>query len=128
LEIRITKKETRSEHVTAIKSRYSQPAIPSSDQIKKKKSLGALRPNQNKTKPKSPLAIGELHFQRHTLEEIYRQLDEDSGEVVCNIAGWKNRDQQGQYLTVEISPKFVPYERRRPEPRMFDDIFNGGDE
>jgi hypothetical protein len=120
----MTKKETRLKHITAIKGRYSKPETPSNDQVKRK-SLGILRTHE-KTKPKSPDATGELHFQRHTLEEIYRQLDEDSDEVVCNIAGWKN--QQGQYLTVEVSPKFVPYERRPPEPGMFDDMFNEEDE
>jgi hypothetical protein len=102
--------------------------MPSSDQIKRKKSLGARRPHQ-KTKPKPPDATGKLHFQRHTLEEICRQLDEAGGdEVICNIAGWKNEDQHGRYLTVEVSPEFVAYKRRSPKPGIFDDMFNDHDE
>jgi hypothetical protein len=81
-----------------------------------------------KTKPKSPDATGKLYFQRHTLAEISRQLDEAGGdEIGCNIAAWKNNDQDGQYLTVEVSPEFVRYGRQKPNPGMFDDIF-GDDE
>jgi hypothetical protein len=97
------------------------------NQIKRKKSLGALRPHQ-KTKPRSPDATGKLRFQRHTLTEISRQLDEAGGdEISCNIAGWKNNDQEGQYLTVEVSPEFVRHGRQRPNPGMFDDIFGEGE-
>jgi hypothetical protein len=49
--------------------------------------------------------------------EIGRLLDEAGGEeVIRNIAGWKNHDQQGEYLTVELSPQFVPrhYNKSRP--------------
>jgi hypothetical protein len=121
IEKRRLKRKTTKDH-------YSKPELPSNHQIKRKKSLGALRPNQ-KTKPRSPVATGKLHFQRHTLEEIYSQLDETGGdEVVCNIAGWKNEDQQGKYLTVEVSPEFVLYGRRTSRPGMFDDMFNDGDE
>ena len=28
-------------------------------------------------------------------------------EVICNIAGWRNQDHNGSYLTVELSPRFV---------------------
>jgi hypothetical protein len=93
-------------------------------QNKSKKSLGALRKHQ-KTKPRSPDATGKLCLQRHTLTEISRQLDEVGGdEITCNIAAWKNNDQRGQYLTVEVSPEFVPYERRRSDNESFDDMFN----
>jgi hypothetical protein len=67
-------------------------------------------------------------FKGHTLAEISRQLDEAGGdEISCNIAGWKNSDQDGQYLTVEVSPEFVRYGRQRPTPGMFDDIFGDDD-
>jgi hypothetical protein len=94
------------------------------DQIKrKKKSLGALRKHQ-KTKPRSPDATGKLYFQRHTLAEICRQLKEGSGdEISCNIAAWRNNDQHGQYLTVEVSPEYV-CEQQTFNPDMFDDIFD----
>jgi hypothetical protein len=94
------------------------------NQITRKKSLGALRPHQ-KTKPRSPDVTGKVHFQRHTLAEISRQLDEAGGdEISCNIAGWKNTDQGGQYLTVEVSPAFTPYRSHTHKPGMFDDIFD----
>jgi hypothetical protein len=72
------------------------------------KSLGKLRPAV-KTKPRSPDATGKLTLQRHTFIEIGRLLDEAGGEeITCNIAGWRNRDQQGEYLTIELSPLFRP--------------------
>ena len=75
--------------------------------IKPKRSLGALR-KESKTKPKSPDLTGQMRLQRHTAEALVKQFREDGGaEVVCNIAGWRNQDQNGQYLTVELSPRFV---------------------
>ena len=96
--------------------------------IKRKKSLGTLRKHV-KTKPRSPNATGKLHFQRHTLAEIYNQLDDAGGdEVICNIAAWKNRDQRGQYLTVEVSPEFRRYEQHTSNDESFDKIFDDDDE
>jgi hypothetical protein len=93
------------------------------DQFERKRSLGVLRPHQ-KTKPRSPDATGKFNFQRHTLVTIFKQLEEAGcDEVVCNIAGWRNTDHQGRYITVEISPRFVPREQRTPKPGLFDDIF-----
>lgn len=78
------------------------------DVIKSKRSIGALR-KANKTKPRSPDLTGQLRLQRHTASAIVKQFgDEHVEEVVCNIAGWKNHDHCGAYLTVEISPRFVP--------------------
>jgi hypothetical protein len=75
--------------------------------IKPKMSLGALR-KSNKTKPRSPDLTGQLRLQRHTAATIVRQFDDDHvTEVVCNIAGWKNHDHVGAYLTVELSPRFT---------------------
>jgi hypothetical protein len=96
-------------------------------QVPKKRSLGKLRKNR-KTKPQSPDATGKLHFQRHTLREINDQLTDGHDEVVCNVACWRNSDQHGPYLTVEISPQFVAYERRRPNSESFYDMFNEEDE
>jgi len=36
-------------------------------------------------------------------------------EVVCNIAGWKNQDNSGSYLTVELSPRVVAKARAKQE-------------
>ena len=75
--------------------------------VKQKRSLGALR-KDNKTKPKSPDLTGQMKLQRHTAAAIVEQFSHDDiEEVVCNIAGWKNQDYNGPYLTVELSPRFV---------------------
>jgi hypothetical protein len=74
---------------------------------KQKRSLGALR-KANKTKPKSPDLTGQMKLQRHTAAAIVDQFGHDDiEEVVCNIAGWRNQDYNGPYLTVELSPRFV---------------------
>src|SRR5271168_3084783 len=82
--------------------------------IKQKLSLGALR-KANKTMPKSPDLTGQMKLQRHTASAIVEQFSHDGiEEVICNIAGWKNQDHNGPYLTVELSPRFVaraPVER-----------------
>ena len=75
--------------------------------VKQKRSLGALR-KANKTKPKSPDLTGQMKLQRHTAAAIVAQFGDDQvEEVVCNIAGWRNQDHNGSYLTVELSPRFV---------------------
>ena len=49
-----------------------------------------------------------MKLQRHTAAAIVEQFSHDNiDEVVCNIAGWKNQDHNGPYLTVELSPRFV---------------------
>ena len=93
----------------------------------RKRSLGALRKNE-KTKPQSPDATGTFHFQRHTLREIYSQLTDGDDEVVCNVACWRNNDRYGPYFTVEISPQFGSFERRRSNRESFYDMFNEEDE
>jgi hypothetical protein len=87
------------------KNDYFEPGTTTANNnFQRKRSLGTLRQNE-KTKPRSPDATGKLYFQRHTLTEIYRQLaDSGDDEVICNLAGWRNSDQHGSYLTVEISP------------------------
>ena len=55
---------------------------------------------------------------------MHSELD----EVVCNVACWRNSDQYGAYLTVEISPKFVSFERRGSNGESFYDMFNEEDE
>jgi hypothetical protein len=72
-----------------------------------KRSLGALR-KANKTKPRSPDLTGQLRLQRHTATAIVEQFNHDNAQdVVCNIAGWRNQDQNGSYLTVQLSPHFT---------------------
>src|SRR5271167_3623204 len=74
----------------------------------KKRSLGALRKAQ-KTKPRSPDLTGQLRLQRHTAAAIVKEFaDTDAEEVVCNLAGWRNDDYRGPYLTVELSPHYAP--------------------
>ena len=85
------------------------------EQITQKRSLGALRKN-TKTKSRSPDLAGQLSLQRHTIEVIAKQFEEtDSDEVVCCLAGWINKDSNGQYLTVELSPKYMRREYRPTE-------------
>jgi hypothetical protein len=73
----------------------------------KKRSLGKLRV-AHKTKERSPNMTGTLCLQRHTAAQIVKAFENvDDDEVVCNIAAWVNHDHEGQYLTVELSPKYV---------------------
>jgi hypothetical protein len=124
----MTMRKHRRDRRSTIKKKWFKSRVSVEDQNKKKKSLGALRKHE-KTKPNSPDATGKFYFQRHTLAEICRQLDEVGGdEVSCNIAAWRNNDQRGPYLTVEVSPQFVSYERRRPNSESFYDMFNEEDE
>ena len=95
--------------------------------IKQKRSLGALR-KADKTKPRSPDLTGQMKLQRHTAAAIVEQFSRDDiDEVVCNIAGWKNQDHNGSYLTVELSPRFVA---RAPVERddIIDSIVNDNEE
>ena len=94
------------------------------DPIAKKRSLGALRIAQ-KTKPRSPDLTGQLQLQRHTAEMIVKQFTEsDAEEVVCNLAGWRNDDYRGPFLTVEISPRYVPQRSEALKASNLDFIFN----
>jgi hypothetical protein len=96
-------------------------------QVKQKRSLGALR-KANKTKPKSPDLTGRFTLQRHTAAAIVEQFSHDHvEEVVCNIAGWKNEDHVGPYLTVELSPRLVA---RMPtdQENIIDSIINDKEE
>jgi hypothetical protein len=99
-----------------------------SEHISSKRSLGSLR-KANKTKPKSPDLIGQMRLQRHTAVAIVKQFsDESDDQVVCNIAGWRNQDQNGPYLTVELSPRFSAKPTNEDED-IIDSIINDqGDE
>jgi hypothetical protein len=94
------------------------------DPMKPKKSIGALR-KATKTKPRSPDLTGKIALQRHTTQSIIKQFDEtESDEILANLAGWINHDSNGQYLSVEISPKYVRHEQPMPEANNLDFIFN----
>src|ERR1700719_495113 len=96
-------------------------------QVKQKRSLGALR-KANKTKPKSPDLTGQMKLQRHTAAAIVDQFGHDDiEEVVCNIAGWKNQDYNGSYLTVELSPRFVARTKVEGDD-IIDSIINDNEE
>ena len=96
-------------------------------QVKQKRSLGALR-KANKTKPKSPDLTGQMKLQRHTAAAIVDQFSHDGiEEVVCNIAGWKNQDYSGPYLTVELSPRFVARTQMEGDD-IIDSIINDNEE
>jgi hypothetical protein len=78
-------------------------------------------------KPKSPDLIGTMRLQRHTIQAILKDVaDPEFEDVVCNLAGWRNDDHQGPYLTVEISPKYVSREASPARPLDF--IFNDQEE
>jgi hypothetical protein len=93
--------------------------------IKQKRSLGAFR-KANKTKPKSPDLTGQMKLQRHTAAKIVEQFSHDeTEEVVCNIAGWKNQDYNGGlYLTVELSPRFAS-RTQVDQDDIIDSVING---
>jgi hypothetical protein len=79
-----------------------------------KRSLGALQRNQS-TSLNAPELLGTMHMQRSTLLIFLKQLNESAGEdVICNIAGWENSNANGSFLTVEVSPRFVPKKPQTP--------------
>jgi hypothetical protein len=95
---------------------------------KPKRSLGNLRRVQEKTKPKAPGMIGDFVLQRHTYEtiaEIFRMTGKKV--VTCGIAAWQNRDENGGYLTVEISPPYK-HPAQTPEPDILDEMFGNDDD
>jgi hypothetical protein len=91
--------------------------------ITHKRSLGALR-KATKTKPRSPDLTGQIKLQRHTIQTIARQIEgTESDEIIANLAGWGNSDHSGQYLTVELSPKYVSQEPKTPRKSNLDFLF-----
>ena len=97
---------------------YNQP-------ISKKRSLGALRLASNKTKENFPDALGTLRFQRHTFEAIAAMFSETAeNEVICNLAAWSNRNSQGgEFITVEISPRYVAKAPEPPKSNLIEFMF-----
>ncbi len=89
--------------------------------IPAKHSLGSLR-KATKTKDRSPDFSGTLKLQRHTFETIAKQFREtDADSIDCCLAGWRNEDKNGPYLSVELSPKYVA-RRREPAQSNFEDF------
>ncbi len=69
--------------------------------IPAKRSIGSLR-KATKTKDRSPDFTGTMKLQRHTLETIAKQFKETNAEETdCCLAGWRNEDKNGPYLSVE---------------------------
>jgi len=84
-----------------------------SKEFNKKRSLGGLR-EVSQTHPKAPPLVGSMTIQAETLQVLMQQLNESGGEtVVSNLAAWMNRDANGKFLTVEISPRYT----KKPVPR-----------
>jgi hypothetical protein len=94
------------------KANYRRDEEHGEEPIVFKKSLGALFKNKN-TKPRSPELTGQIKLQSHTIEAIVKDSKRtEGGEVICNIAAWRNIDQRGkQYITIELSPLFRPQAR-----------------
>jgi hypothetical protein len=48
---------------------------------------------------------------------------------MCNLAAWKNRDRNGsKYLSVELSPWYVPRPKQKAKKDIFDDLFGDADD
>jgi hypothetical protein len=92
--------------------------------IAKKRSLGKLRVAP-KTKERSPDMTGTLYLQRHTAALILKAFENTDGDdAVCNIAAWVNHDHEGQYLTVEISPKYMAQDSQMQRSNRLAFIFD----
>jgi hypothetical protein len=77
-----------------------------------KRSLGGLRRVQHPS-PNGPQFLGTMRVQRSTLLALLKQFNEAGAEeVICKLAGWENSNANGPFLTVEVSPWFVP---KKPE-------------
>ncbi len=69
-----------------------------------------------------------MRAQKHTIAALIKQFAENqTDEITCNLAGWFNKDSSGQYLTVELSPRYIPREREQPI-NMFDMFFQEKEE
>jgi hypothetical protein len=58
-----------------------------------------------------------FNAQRHTIASSVKQFTENKTDLQSRR--WFNQDRSGQYLTVELSPRYVARERERPI-NMFD--------
>jgi hypothetical protein len=63
-----------------------------------------------------------MKLQRHTMEVFLKQFKEqDAAEIESCLAGWINGDTNGQFLSVELSPRYVA-RRREATPSNFEDF------
>jgi hypothetical protein len=93
----------------------------------RKHSLGSLR-KANKTKDKSPDLTGQLILQRDDFERIAQEFAATNGqEISCDLAAWTNHDSRGPFLTVQVSPRYVPKQKQAATHPDLDYFFNGGD-
>jgi hypothetical protein len=94
----------------------------------RKRSLGVLR-KAKKTKDRSRDVTGQLTLQREDFEWMAGEFSKTGGqEITCNIAAWPNHDSHGLFLTVQISPRYVPRQKQTTSRPDLDYFFNGGEE
>jgi hypothetical protein len=63
------------------------------------------------------------------METLIQQFEAtDSDEITCNIAAWGNKDDRGNYVTMELSPRFVPRSSTRPQSNLINFIFDEEEE
>jgi hypothetical protein len=59
---------------------------------------------------------------------MIEEFSKTSGqEITCNIAAWSNFDSRGPFLTVQISPRYVPKQKQTTTRPDLDFYFNGGE-
>lgn len=69
-------------------------------------SLGSLRPNQ-KTKQKQPDLIGSIVLQPQHVEQLAGALVISGRKKIrCKLAGWKNKKNGSEFLSVILSGPF----------------------
>lgn len=72
----------------------------------------------------SPDPVGKIHVQSDTIAAIAKHLNaKGADEVICNIAARANRDASGRYLSVQLSPPYVPQEQQPQPENSLDFIF-----
>ena len=86
-------------------------------------SLGALRPSQREiTNPKAPRFLGKMTVRRDLVVKFVEQLRETGDdEVVCELAGWVNKDHNGRFLTVQLSSRYAKKEKMQNSLESFFD-------
>jgi hypothetical protein len=63
------------------------------------------------------------------METLHKQLETtDFDDIICNIAAWGNKDDRGNYVTVELSPRFVPRSSSQTQSNLINFIFDEEEE
>jgi hypothetical protein len=94
--------------------------------MQQRKSLGKLR-KAKKTKERSPDMTGHITLYDGVVAAIKTHMrDNGLDDAVCNLAAWVNRDANGQYLTVQLSPPYVQHNQQPQRESGLDFVF--GDE